>query len=355
MRYSQLTKEQFEELHEEFALFLATQKIDIKEWEDIKKNNPEVADEELNLFSDLVWEKVLGKSKYLEHFSKDSINLFKCEEEGISRIVVKSTVPNFDFTKSLNDKFELFYGAEFWYNLIGSKANIKNIENGSTQAISTRYPDGSDYLNGGVYAMASWKISDKVNINGGLRYNIIYMQGVFDTTYYAFPEAAFDQTNQALSPSVGFVYRPNEKYRIQVNAGQGFRAANIDDVAKVFDSSPGNVVVPNTSLSPEKVWSFDMGYTWMPVSKFQFEVSGFYSLLSDVMVRSAYSFNGQDSIIYDGELSKVEAIQNLGNGWIAGVESSIRASISTHYSLRANIVYTKGEDGNKDPLRHVTH
>ena len=120
MRYSQLTKEQFEELHEEFALFLATQKIDVKEWEEIKKDKPEVADEELNLFSDLVWEKVLGKSKYLEHFSKDSINLFKCEEEGISRIVVKSTIPNFDFTEkenfewfvdnSQNEKVEYFRG-----------------------------------------------------------------------------------------------------------------------------------------------------------------------------------------------------------------------------------------------------
>ena len=106
MRYAQLTKEQFEELHEEFALFLATQKIDLKEWEEIKKNKPEVADEELNLFSDLVWEKVLRKSKYLEHFSKNSINLFECNEEEISRILVKSNKSDFDFTKKEN--FEWF-------------------------------------------------------------------------------------------------------------------------------------------------------------------------------------------------------------------------------------------------------
>ena len=106
MRYAQLTKEQFDELHEEFALFLATQKIDIKEWEEIKNNKPEVADEELNLFSDLVWEKVLGKSKYLEHFSKNSLNLFECNEEEISRIVVKTSKSNFDFTNKEN--FEWF-------------------------------------------------------------------------------------------------------------------------------------------------------------------------------------------------------------------------------------------------------
>jgi len=106
MRYAQLTKEQFEELNEEFALFLATQKIDAKEWEGIKENKPEIAEEELNLFSDLVWEKVLGNSKYLEHFSKDTINLFKCNDTEILRIVVKSSIDDFDFTN--NATFEWF-------------------------------------------------------------------------------------------------------------------------------------------------------------------------------------------------------------------------------------------------------
>lgn len=97
MKYTQLTKEQFEELHEEFALFLATQKIDVSEWEDIKKNKPEVADEELNIFSDLVWEKVLSKATYLQHFSTDSINLFKCNENNMERIVIKTDNKEIDF------------------------------------------------------------------------------------------------------------------------------------------------------------------------------------------------------------------------------------------------------------------
>lgn len=97
MKYTQLTKEQFEELNEEFALFLATQKIDIVEWEEIKNNKPKIADEELNLFSDLVWEKVLGKAQYLEHFSKNSINLFKCDENSMERIVVKTSKNDIDF------------------------------------------------------------------------------------------------------------------------------------------------------------------------------------------------------------------------------------------------------------------
>jgi len=89
MKYRQLTKEQFEELHLEFATFLAAQQIDIKEWNAIKKDKPKVAEEEMNIFSDVVWDKVMQKANYLEHFSANSINLFRCDAEEIHRVVVK--------------------------------------------------------------------------------------------------------------------------------------------------------------------------------------------------------------------------------------------------------------------------
>ena len=89
MKYRQLTKEQFESLHEEFATFLATQSIDVKEWNQIKKEQPKVAEDEMNVFSDVVWDDVLTRTNYLEHFSKQSINFFKCEEEEMNRIFVK--------------------------------------------------------------------------------------------------------------------------------------------------------------------------------------------------------------------------------------------------------------------------
>lgn len=89
MKYRQLTKEQFESLHKEFSKFLATQGIDFNEWNKIKEEKPALAENELNLFSDIVWEDVLKQTEYLEHFSKNTINLFKCDQENISRIVIK--------------------------------------------------------------------------------------------------------------------------------------------------------------------------------------------------------------------------------------------------------------------------
>jgi hypothetical protein len=97
MKYSRLTKEQFEELHQEFINFLATQAIDKAEWDTIKAEKPEVAEQELDVFSDLVWEGVLSRAQYLEHFSKNHIFLFQCFDTYIHSIVLKSLVPETNF------------------------------------------------------------------------------------------------------------------------------------------------------------------------------------------------------------------------------------------------------------------
>ncbi len=97
MKYARLTKEQFEELTEEFTNFLATQTIDKKEWDAIKADKPEVAEQELDVFSDLIWEGVLNKTQYLEHFSKNHIFLFEAFDTHVESIVLKSMVPDVDF------------------------------------------------------------------------------------------------------------------------------------------------------------------------------------------------------------------------------------------------------------------
>ena len=99
MKYAKLTKEQFEELNEEFAVFLAAQSIDANEWTQIKQDKPALAEKELEVFSDFVWEKVLSKTNYLDHFSSNSLNLFKCHDDGIERILVKVGKEGIDLLK----------------------------------------------------------------------------------------------------------------------------------------------------------------------------------------------------------------------------------------------------------------
>ena len=97
MKYSRLTKEQFDELHTEFINFLAAQAIDKVEWDKIKIEKPEIAEQELDVFSDLIWEGVLSRAEFLEHFSKNHIFLFQCFDTNVKSIVLKSLVPETDF------------------------------------------------------------------------------------------------------------------------------------------------------------------------------------------------------------------------------------------------------------------
>ncbi|WP_026777668.1 DUF6495 family protein [Polaribacter sp. Hel_I_88] len=140
MKYRQLTKEQFESLHEEFALFLASQSIDVKEWSTIKEEKPKVAEEELNVFSDVVWDDVLTRTNYVEHFSERSANLFKCDENEIHRIAIKITwdinlleQKGFEWLMQnpMDNSVEIFKGSKP-YHLDRNKEIFDLIEKGSS-------------------------------------------------------------------------------------------------------------------------------------------------------------------------------------------------------------------------------
>ena len=122
MKYASLTKEQLEELHVEFTNFLASQQIDKTEWDELKIAKPEVAEQEIDIFSDLVWEGVLKSARYIEHFSKNHIFLFQFDETDIDTIVLKTSNEEVDFlTKEglqwlgdhlVNDQVDIRYGSK---------------------------------------------------------------------------------------------------------------------------------------------------------------------------------------------------------------------------------------------------
>ena len=98
MKYSRLTKEQLDSLQQEFINFLATQTITAQEWQTIKEEQPKVAEQELDVFSDLVWEGALSQAKFLENISPKLLFLFKLEAKQMSLISVKVVQEGIDIT-----------------------------------------------------------------------------------------------------------------------------------------------------------------------------------------------------------------------------------------------------------------
>lgn len=141
MKYSRLTKEQFEELHQEFINFLATQSITADEWTSIKANKPEVAEQELDVFSDLIWEAVLSKVKYLEHISPQQMFLFHSAEKHMRLIALKVNKKDIDITTKegyawfrdnlMSDDIEFFTSKKYYSEDKGSD-KFKLIQEGAT-------------------------------------------------------------------------------------------------------------------------------------------------------------------------------------------------------------------------------
>ena len=148
MKYSRLTKEQFEELHPEFVNFLATQTIDKVEWDKIKLEKPEVAEQELDVFSDLIWEGVLTRAEYLENFSKNHIFLFHCFDTHVKSIVLKSLIPEVDF---LTKEGLQWLSDNMFTETIEMKVGTKNFTEDRNTSIFALIQQGSFLSDGQLY------------------------------------------------------------------------------------------------------------------------------------------------------------------------------------------------------------
>lgn len=260
---------------------------------------------------------------------------------------------NIDLDKALADNQHLFYGVEAVVNTVNSRANKENLNTGELNPTSTRYPDGSTWQSYSAYVNYKNNLSEKMTFNAGVRYNHILIDAEFDTTQFPFPFTSTSLSTGAANGNIGVAYRPTDKWQVNAILSSGFRAPNVDDIGKVFDSEQGRVVVPNPDLEAEYLYNAELGVSRYFGSFLKVDVTGFYSILTNAMVRGSYTYNGQDSIMYDGELSEVQALVNEDQVDIYGVQGSVRANLGRYFRLRSHLTYTHGETKEGDAYRHV--
>ncbi len=258
-----------------------------------------------------------------------------------------------DLEKVLKDSSTIYYGVEHVNNHVRSSAWEASIETGNTSAIASRYPDNSNWVSNSVYMGYRRKLGTKVSMLGGIRYNQILLNAVFDSTFYQFPFEEIRSQSGALSGSLGAAWRVSRLWKFNLNFASGFRAPNIDDMAKIFDSEPGNVVVPNPDLKPEYAYTGEIGFNYTDRDIARLDFGGFYTILDNALIRGDYSFNGQDSIMYDGQLSKVEALTNADGAIIYGLSMAGKWNFFSKLWLKGSATWQDGEDSEGNPLRHV--
>lgn len=243
------------------------------------------------------------------------------------------------------------------HNKVNSTGEETNIFTGENFPGTSRYPNDATWNSLAAYGNLQWELNPKLNLQTGARYNHILLKASFDESSYDLPFSNADLSTGALTGSAGLTWRPNDIFGWQLNLSTAFRAPNIDDVGKIFDSAPGLVVVPNPNLKPEKAYNAEVGLKLNFDGVVQLDLAGYYTLLENAMVRRDFSLNGQTIIDYRGEPSRVQAIQNSAKAYVYGFEAGARIRFSDRMRLTSQVSLTEGEeeqeDGTTASLRHA--
>lgn len=253
----------------------------------------------------------------------------------------------------------LRYGMEYAHNDVASRATNTNITDGSQKPADTRYPDGGNTMDWlAVYLTDQWNLTEAVVLNAGARLNQVNLSSKFvSKEFFPFPFDEAKQANTALTGNLGLVWAPLGSSKLSLLGSTGFRAPNVDDIGKVFDSQPGLIVVPNPDLKPEYAYNLEFSVEQWIGKAVRLNSTVYRTLLRDAISLAPYSFNGQGTLVYDGQPSQVTANQNAQQAHVQGVSLEANVYWSTQWRLQASYTATQGrveeDNGNETPLDHI--
>ena len=275
---------------------------------------------------------------------------------------------NMDFARNLSEEESFSYGLEVTYNDVQSTAYSENIVTLERVKTSTRYPDGGSNMSTfAAYMAYDRKVSKYAILNSGIRYSRSILNSLFyDTSLIQLPFNSIEFNGGALSGSLGLMMEPDPTSKLNFVASTGFRSPNVDDYGKIFEKN-GNVVVPNNLLRPEYAYNGEISFvksfrkrikevtsTEQKAELIRVSAGVFYTHLTNAIVRVDYSLDGQDSILYDGEMAKVQTNSNATNAFIIGGSGELQVRFTPSFNFKSSITYTFGEDlTNSSPLGHI--
>ena len=263
---------------------------------------------------------------------------------------------NADFNKIIDSSKMLYYGIEVQHNIVQSNAFLLDQITNEKLPSQSRYPtDGSQYLSSGIYLGYKHQINEKAVFTTGARFSYLYANSKFsDTTFIKLPFNEVNISGGAPSGNVGLVFQPDGRSIVKTSLSSAYRAPNVDDYGKVFEKK-GNTVVPTNELKPEYAINAEISAERIfGKNRFNTGASLYYTYLFNSIVRTNHALNGQDSILYSGELTNVQTNTNTDKAQIYGVSVFASLKLIKDLHLKGTYNYTRGLDfTNNSPLAHI--
>ncbi len=256
---------------------------------------------------------------------------------------------------------ELHTGLDFQWNNVTSRAFTLDIITAETGKLDTRYPEKNSFHSYAAYFQHLYKFpGNKLVLNDGIRVQTNFLRSqVLDSTTSFRPFTDLRQKPAGFSGNIGLIYMPAADMRLTAGISTGFRAPNVDDLTKIFESSTSarQLVVPNPGITPEKTISPEIGFTWKPTPGLQFEASAFYTWFRDAIVLNVFQVNGKDSMDYHGVRYQTLSAQNAAKARLAGGNISFQLKPSTKWLIGSTASITNGRyfrpGGEMVPLDHI--
>jgi len=294
---------------------------------------------------------IIGKQWFEESRFSRRFRSFDLEE---TTEKVDLTSLNIDLDKKW-EKFDLQYGIELIHNAVESKGQNIRVDSGFVSEIPSRYPDNSKMASYAVYSSLKWHPTQRIMVNAGGRYTGNQLYAPFEDHALSgiLPFNEINLNNSAVNYSGGIRYLINSKSFIYGSIATGFRAPNIDDIGKVFDSQPDRVIVPNAGLKPESSITYEIGTNLTLFDDVEILVNGYHTVVSDIVVRQDFSIGGVDSIFYNGEMMRTQALVNGESGTISGIEAQMRWIISPEWNVESAYNWMQGETADGQAIRHI--
>lgn len=309
----------------------------------------------LNLFESRFYDKLNFVASYQDITESRHTRNFGSTWRNDRQEGVQVASLNIDANKSTGSH-RLLYGLEGSWNFVQSEAEQTNILTAETASLDTRYPDGGSQMRFlAAYIGDQWRPTSQIHVTGGVRFTNVYLYSAFDNkAFFPFLQDSIERRTSALSANIGFVYNAQNGWRFSTTASTGFRAPNVDDVGKSFDSEPGTVIVPNPNLDAEYTYNAEASISKAFNNTFRAELVGWFTWYDNAIVVRDFTVNGQDSVMYEGVLSRVQANQNTKQAILTGFNVNLLWQIVPHLKMSGTVTYTYAQEIISDtPLDHI--
>ena len=234
---------------------------------------------------------------------------------------------NADWSKSIGAHLSVDYGLEGQLSFVSSVAKAQHIETQKQVSIQTRYPAGGTQFQAlAAYALADWKWQPEWSFQAGIRLSQNWLRArLGNPTFLDLPFEDIEQLQGAPSGHLSLSWQPASRWRWVGLLSTGFRSPNLDDMAKVFDSQPGSVIVPHDGLRPEYTYQAEFGVSYQAPKFIKAEIRTFYTYYDQAIVIRPFPAYGVDSLLFEGVRSQVLANVNAKQAWLAGSSLKLQA------------------------------